>query len=102
MGVESRESVVVERILERGSWGQLCWLFATYGEAGVAEWVWFSTDVRLLTPEREAIRRALDGIGDAEPQPMPRLLQPVGWADVRAYCEAAARRLARGLSGLGG
>jgi hypothetical protein len=44
--------------------------------------------------------RALAYFGDAEPQPMPRLLQPVEWADVRAYCEAAARRLARRLSGL--
>lgn len=46
--------------------------------------------------------RALAYFGDAEPQPMPRLLQPVEWADVRAYCEAAARRLARRLSGLEG
>ena len=46
--------------------------------------------------------RALAYFGDAEPQPMPKLLQPVEWADVRAYCEAAVRRLARGLSGLEG
>jgi len=37
---------------------------------------------------------------DAERMPMPRLLTPVRWADVRAYCESAARRLARRLSGL--
>ena len=46
--------------------------------------------------------RALAYFADAEPQPMPRLLQPVEWADVRAYCETAARRLARRLSGLEG
>jgi len=46
--------------------------------------------------------RALAYFEDAEPQPMPRLLTPVEWADVRAYCEAAARRLARRLSGLEG
>ena len=46
--------------------------------------------------------RALAYFEDAEPQPMPRLLTPVQWADVRAYCEAAARRLARRLSGLKG
>jgi hypothetical protein len=45
--------------------------------------------------------RALAYFEDAEQQPMPRLLTPVRWADVRAYCEAAARRLARQLSGLG-
>jgi predicted nucleotidyltransferase component of viral defense system len=46
--------------------------------------------------------RALAYFEDAEPQPMPRLLTPVRWADVRAYCEAAARRLTRRLSGLEG
>jgi len=35
-------------------------------------------------------------------QPMPRLLTPIKWADVRAYCEAAARRLTHRLSGLEG
>jgi hypothetical protein len=44
--------------------------------------------------------RALAYFEDAEQQPMPRLLKPVRWADVRAYCEAAAQRLARRLSGL--
>jgi hypothetical protein len=44
--------------------------------------------------------RALAYFGDAEQQPMPRLLTPVRWADVRAYCEAAAQNLARRLSGL--
>jgi hypothetical protein len=44
--------------------------------------------------------RALAYFGDAEQQPMPRLLTPVRWADVRAYCEAAAQRLARRMSGL--
>lgn len=46
--------------------------------------------------------RALAYFEDAEPQPMPVLLKPVEWADVRAYCEAAARQLARRLSGLEG
>jgi hypothetical protein len=44
--------------------------------------------------------RALVYFQDAEQQPMPRLLRPVEWADVRAYCEAAARKMARRLSGL--
>lgn len=46
--------------------------------------------------------RALAYFEDAEPQPMPRLLTSVKWADVRAYCEAAARQLTRRLSGLEG
>ncbi len=44
--------------------------------------------------------RALAYFEDAEQQPMPRLLKPVRWADVRTYCESAARRLARRLSGI--
>jgi len=44
--------------------------------------------------------RALAYFEDAEGQPIPGLLRPVEWADVRAYCESAARRLARRLSGL--
>jgi hypothetical protein len=33
-------------------------------------------------------------------QPMPRMLVQVQWADIRTYCQAAARRLGRHLSGL--
>ena len=44
--------------------------------------------------------RALAYFEDAEQQPMPRLLTLVRWPDVRVYCETAARRLARRLSGL--
>lgn len=44
--------------------------------------------------------RALAYFEDAEQQPMPRLLVPTDWADVRSCCEDAARRLARRLSGL--
>jgi hypothetical protein len=31
--------VIIERVLERGSWEQTRWLFATYEEADVADWV---------------------------------------------------------------
>jgi hypothetical protein len=44
--------------------------------------------------------RALAYLKDAEQQPVPSELTPVRWADVRAYYEAAARDLARRLSGL--
>jgi len=37
--LDSHSAVIIERILERGSWEQVRWLFATYGEAEVAEWV---------------------------------------------------------------
>jgi hypothetical protein len=63
MGVESHRSVVVERILERGSWGQLRWLFATYGEASVAEWV-RRHGFRLLSKRSFALWRLALGVED--------------------------------------
>lgn len=39
MGVQTHSGVIIERVLERGSWEQLRWLFSTYGEASVADWV---------------------------------------------------------------
>lgn len=52
-------------------------------------------------PSFQAITlRALAYFDDAEIQPMPRMLKPVEWADVRAYCEEAARKFTRRLSGL--
>jgi hypothetical protein len=52
-------------------------------------------------PSFQAIAvRALAYFEDAEQQPMPRMLTSVDWTDVRAYCEAAARRLVRRQSGL--
>jgi predicted nucleotidyltransferase component of viral defense system len=44
--------------------------------------------------------RALSYFEDAEQQPMPRVLVDIQWKDVRHYCEDAARRLGRRLSGL--
>ena len=39
MDIQTHRGVIIERVLERGSWEQLRWLFATYGEAAVADWV---------------------------------------------------------------
>jgi hypothetical protein len=44
--------------------------------------------------------RALAYFEDAEQQPMPRLLWPVRWNDVREYCETSVRRVSRRLSRL--
>jgi len=44
--------------------------------------------------------RALTYFEDAEQQPMPKMLTPVAWEDVRIYCEEASRDLAKRLSGL--
>ena len=61
-----------------------------------------------LAPEKYADRpqflsvvvRALAYFEDAEQQPMPKVLVPVRWKDVRAYCEEASRNMTRRLSGL--
>jgi hypothetical protein len=39
MDLRHYEGVIIERILERGSWEQLRWLFTTFGENKVAKWV---------------------------------------------------------------
>ncbi len=44
--------------------------------------------------------RALAYFDDAEKQPMPDMLKPVQWADVKNYCEASALEFTRRLSGL--
>jgi len=61
-----------------------------------------------LTPQKYSNRpdflaiavRALSYFEDAEQQPMPQMYVPTRWEDVKAYCQAAARNLARGLAGL--
>jgi len=39
LDLASHSGMIIERLLERGDWPQLRWLFATYGEARVAGWV---------------------------------------------------------------
>jgi hypothetical protein len=38
IGLESHSGVIIERLLERGTWEQIRWLYAVYGEERVAEW----------------------------------------------------------------
>lgn len=39
MDVQTHRGVIIDRVLERGSWEQLRWLFTIYGEAVAADWV---------------------------------------------------------------
>jgi hypothetical protein len=39
MGLSNHQGVIIERVLEKGSWEQVRWLFTTYGEETVTEWV---------------------------------------------------------------
>ena len=57
---ETYADVIIERILERGSWDELRWLFARYGEPRVREWV-RDHGFRLLSKRSFALwRLALD------------------------------------------
>ena len=61
MRVDSHQFVIIERVLERGSWEQLRWLFNTYGEKAVAEWVQ-NHGFRLLSKRSFALWRLALGI----------------------------------------
>ena len=39
VGLDSHSGVIMERVLDRGTWDQVRWLFAAYGEDRVATWV---------------------------------------------------------------
>ncbi|MBN1658270.1 MAG: hypothetical protein JXA93_07715 [Anaerolineae bacterium] len=58
--VARHSGVIIERMLERGTWKQLRWLFRTYGEERVARWV-AQHGFRLLSKRSFALWRvALD------------------------------------------
>lgn len=59
--LERHRGVIIERVLERGSWEQARWLFATYGEGAVAEWVRHH-GFRLLSRRSFALWRLALGI----------------------------------------
>ncbi len=57
---KTHHGVIIERVLERGTWAQARWLFATYGEKAVTAWVQ-RHGFRLLSKRSFALwRLALD------------------------------------------
>jgi len=63
MGLERHKSVIIERVLERGTWEQLCWLFTTCSEISVAEWV-RRHGFRLLSKRSFALWRLALGVAE--------------------------------------
>jgi hypothetical protein len=61
--VENHKWVIIERVLEKGSWDEARWLFDTYGEQLVAEWV-REHGFRQLSRRSFALWRLTLGIGD--------------------------------------
>jgi hypothetical protein len=60
---EYHSGVIIERLLERGTWQQVQWLFATYGEERVAKWV-RRHGFRLLSKRSFALWRLALGIDE--------------------------------------
>ena len=63
MDSERHAGVIIERVLEHGSWAELRWLFAYYGQPRVAEWV-RQHGFRLLSKRSFALWRLALGIDD--------------------------------------
>lgn len=61
MDVRVHRGVIIERVLEKGSWEQLRWLFGTYGEKSVADWV-RRHGFRLLSKRSFALWRLALGV----------------------------------------
>ncbi len=61
LDLERHSGVIIERLLERGTWPQVRWLFDTYGEERVAEWV-RQHGFRLLSKRSFALWRLALGI----------------------------------------
>jgi hypothetical protein len=63
MDPEEHAGVIIERVLERGSWDELRWLFTRYGEPRVAEWV-RRHGFRLLSRRSFALWQVALGVDD--------------------------------------
>jgi hypothetical protein len=61
MNLKDYQGVITERILKRGSWRQIQWLFLTFGEIGVENWV-LNHGFRLLSKRSIALWRPALGI----------------------------------------
>ncbi|MCI0528392.1 MAG: hypothetical protein L0Y56_13210 [Nitrospira sp.] len=59
--LHSYQGVIIERILEKGSWDQIHWLFTQYGEKKVKQWVQ-KHGLRLLSNRSFAFWRLVLGI----------------------------------------
>ena len=66
--LEHHRGVIIERFLERGTWGQLRWLFGIYGEDEVAAWV-RRHGFRLLSKRSFALWRLVLYVTDYEAPP---------------------------------
>jgi hypothetical protein len=72
MGLESHQNIIIERILEKGSWEQVRWLFNVYGKDAVTQWV-RKHGFRLLSKRSFALWKLTLDIRDFEAPEWARL-----------------------------
>jgi len=65
MDLEDYRGMIIERLLERGTWEQLRWLCSAHGEGHMAEWV-RRHGLRLLSKRSFALWRLALGIRQSE------------------------------------
>lgn len=61
MDAEMHECVIIERVLERGTWSELRWLFSRYGDSRIADWL-RRHGFRLLSRRSFALWRLVLGV----------------------------------------
>lgn len=72
MGLEIHQAVIIERILEKGNWAQVRWLFNVYGKDAVTQWV-RKHGFRLLSKRSFALWKLTLDIKDFEAPEWARL-----------------------------
>lgn len=86
----------VNAIATRGNRRDFVDLYVTAQEYGLAEILrWFEEKFRGTPFNRVHLYKALTYFEDAEAQPMPDMLVPLGWATVRSFFVSEVPRLSR-------
>lgn len=78
MTLERHAGVIIERILERGAWEEINWLFDQYGERRIAQWL-RRHGFRLLSPRSFALWRLVLNVRDFTAPDWARKAKAMGW-----------------------
>jgi hypothetical protein len=78
MNSEDYAGVVIERVLDRGSWAEVNWLFDFYGETRIADWV-RRHGFRLLSPRSFALWRLILDVDDFVAPEWALQAEAMGW-----------------------
>ena len=82
MDDEGFANVIIERILERGSWDQLRWLFARYSQRRVATWL-RQHGFRRLSPRSFEYWRRVLGVKRYKAPPWAAAARSMFWEQPR-------------------